>query len=188
MNKEVVICPACGSQQVGRSENESVGQLTLGPKFSFKEINYKCASCGEDGDFLAETDKNYLASQKEAQSSLVRQILENMNNAGISMAMFERVFELPARTLTRWKNGDFSSSSLALLRIVTTYPWIIEVAENKFEKIYSKSAVIKAAAEEFNVKINSNIQSQISETSSGSSAVIVVKVNSPAKSVIGSGA
>ena len=95
----------------------------------------------EEGDFLAETDKNYLSSQKEAQNKLVKQLLENMNNAGITMAMFERVFELPTRTLTRWKNGDFSSSSLALLRIVETYPWIIEVAEKKFENAYSKYAM-----------------------------------------------
>lgn len=28
------------------------------------------------------------------------------------MARFERVFELPSRTLSRWKTGDFSASSL----------------------------------------------------------------------------
>lgn len=179
MNNELVICPACGSNQVTRSEKETLNDLTLGSRFSFREINYKCKSCGEEGDFLAETDKNYLAAQKEAQSNLVKQLLEKMNNVGITMAMFERVFELPARTLTRWKNGDFSSSALALLRIIATYPWILEVAENKFEKTYSKCAVVTAAAQEFKneTKINSNMLSQISETSTGSSAIFVVKVN-----------
>lgn len=178
MNKELVTCPACGSNQTTRSEKESFADLTLGSKFSFSEVNYKCNSCGEEGDFLAETDKNYLAAQKEAQSNLLKQLVETMNNAGITMAMFERVFELPARTLTRWKNGDFSSSALALLRIVITYPWIIEVAENKFEKTYSKCAVITAAAQEFKKEIHSN-KPQITETSTGSSAIFVVKVNSP---------
>jgi len=149
MDKELVRCPACGAQEISRTEKESFGELTLGSKFGFQEINYKCNSCDEEGDFLAETDKNYLASQKEAQSNLVKKILENMNSAGITMAMFERVFELPTRTLTRWKNGDFSSSALALIRIIVTYPWIIEVAENKFEKRYSQCAVITAAAQEF---------------------------------------
>jgi hypothetical protein len=167
MNKELVTCPACGSDQVARSEKESFSDLTLGSKFSFKEITYKCNSCSEEGDFLAETDKNYLAAQKEAQSNLVKKLVETMNNAGITMAMFERVFELPARTLTRWKNGDFSSSTLALLRIVITYPWIIEVAENKFEKTYSKCAVITAAAQEFKNEIHSN-KPQITETSTDS--------------------
>jgi len=141
MSKESVICPACGSHEVIRSEKESFSQLTLGETFSFREINYKCASCKEEGDFLAETDKNYIAAEKIAQKELVKKILEKIHAAGITMATFERVFELPARTLTRWKNGDFSSSALALLRIVITYPWMMEVAENKFEKEYSKCAV-----------------------------------------------
>lgn len=193
MNKELVTCPACGSNQVARSEKESFADLTLGSKFSFREVNYKCNSCCEEGDFLAETDKNYLVAQKEAQSNLVKQLVETMNNAGITMAMFERVFELPARTLTRWKNGDFSSNAIALLRIVITYPWIIEVAENKFEKTYSKCAVITAAAQEFKKEIHSNNQPQITETSTGSSAIFVVKVNSahthvkPAKPLIVAG-
>ncbi len=182
MNKKVVICPACGSQQVSCSENENFGQLTLGPKFSFKEINYKCESCGEEGDFLAETDKNYFASQKEAQSNFVKHILENMNNAGITMAMFERVFELPARTLTRWKNGDFSSSALSLLRIVATYPWIIEVAENKFEKNFSRCAVITAAAQEFKNgknQVDNTATYQLQKPISGSStAFFVVRFDS----------
>ena len=180
MNKELVICPACGSNQVTRTEKESFGDLTLGSKFSFREVNYKCNSCSEEGDFSAETDKNYITSQKEAQSKLVKQFLETMNSVGITMAMFERVFELPARTLTRWKNGDFSSSALALLRIVFTYPWIIDVAENKFENTFSKCAVITAAAQEFKneIKINPSQHSQITETSTGSSAIFFVKVNS----------
>lgn len=71
-----------------------------------------------------------------------------MSKVGITMAMFERVFELPTRTLTRWKGGDFSASALALLRIVATYPWIIEVAEHKFERNYASFVVIKIAASE----------------------------------------
>lgn len=174
MNKKRMTCPACGSQEVLRFEDEGFDQLTLGDKFSFKQVNYKCNSCEEEGDFSEETDKNFLVAQKVAQGNLVKEILKNMNNIGISMAMFERVFELPARTLTRWKNEDFSSSALALLRIIITYPWIVDVAEHKFEKKYSKCAVIKAAAEEFNeIKVNSNDSSQVSGVSSGSSAFFI---------------
>ena len=81
-------------------------------------------------------------------------MLEDMNNAGISMAMFERVFELPPRTLTRWKAGDFSSSALALLRIAATFPWIIKVAEHKFEHKHAGYALITAAANEFMEEAN----------------------------------
>ncbi len=179
MSKKSIICPACGSSEVARFEKESFSQLTLGSQFSFKEINYKCNACQEEGDFLAETDKNYLVAQKEAQGNLVKQLLETMHSMGITMAMFERVFELPTRTLTRWKNGDFSSSALALLRIVTTYPWIIEVAENKFEKTYSKFAVVTSAAQEFKNDsiIKPAMQPKIPEKNMNSSAIFFISVN-----------
>ena len=154
MTKESVICPSCGASDVVRQEKLSYGQLTLGPEFSYKEVLHKCNSCEEEGDFLAETDQHYVSAQKDAQIVFAKNILESMSNVGITMAMFERVFELPTRTLTRWKNGDFSASSLALLRIIATYPWIIEVAENKFERNYASFVVIKVAANELLEKRN----------------------------------
>lgn len=148
MTKETVVCPSCGSSAVSRHEKDSLGQLTLGNQFSYKAVSFKCNDCDEEGDFLGVSDQNYLNAQKDAQTTFAKNILENMSNVGITMAMFERVFELPTRTLTRWKNGDFSASVLALLRIVATYPWIIEVAERKFERNYASFVVIKIAANE----------------------------------------
>jgi transposase-like protein len=146
MNKSSTQCPACGSYETIRHEKRSFGQLTLGENFSFKEIYYVCDSCHEEGDFLAETDENYSAAEKKAQANLVKKTLDDMNSMGITMAMLERVLELPIRTLTRWKNGDFSASALALLRILATYPWIIEVAEHKFNKKYALCSIVTAAA------------------------------------------
>ena len=141
-------CPACASDNMIRKEKIREKILTPGLEFTFNEIYYVCNSCHEEGDFTGETDKNYLHAQKAAQAQLVKNILDDMNKAGITMAMFERVFELPSRTLTRWKKGDFSASTLALLRIVATYPWMINVAENRFERSYSKFILIKVGVEE----------------------------------------
>jgi len=166
MNKPSVQCPACGSYEVSRHEKNVFGQLTLGTDFPFKEVYYICDSCKEEGDFVGETDKNCLTAEKKAQTSLVKKILENMNDVGITMAMFERVFELPTRTLTRWKNGDFSASSLALLRIIATYPWMIGVAEHKFEQTYASLILVKAAADELEKKINPTIHYKSQQTAS----------------------
>lgn len=166
IKKTLATCPACGSNQVSRHEKNNFDQLTLGDKFSFKEIYYICANCQEEGDFLLETDKNYLAAQKNAQVQLIKKLLEDMSTVDITMAMFERVFELPTRTLTRWKNGDFSASALALLRITATYPWLIEVAEHRFEPKYASVIVIKAAADELE-KINNRTVHIPSQTASG---------------------
>lgn len=141
-------CPVCTSDDMVRKEKIREEVLTPGLEFSFNEIYYSCNSCHEEGDFTGETDKNYLHAQKAAQAQLVKNILDDMNKVGITMAMFERVFELPSRTLTRWKNGDFSASTLALLRIVATYPWMVNVAENKFERSYANFILIKVGVEE----------------------------------------
>ncbi|HSW70051.1 MAG TPA: hypothetical protein VLI69_07890 [Gammaproteobacteria bacterium] len=148
------ICPACASDDITRHEKVSSGKLTLGAEFTFNEIYYTCNLCHEEGDFTGESDKNYLHAQKDAQAQLVKDILDDMNKVGITMAMFERVFELPSRTLTRWKNGDFSSSTLALLRIIATYPWIIGVAENRFERNYASFVVIKVGVEELEKSVH----------------------------------
>jgi|GEM_PF-2603044 len=142
-------CPACGSTEMTRYENKKFDQLTLGNKFFYDEIHYKCNTCSEEGDFLSETDQNYISAQKNAQLDMIKEILDTFNRSNISMAMLERVFELPARTLTRWKNGDFSSSGIALLRILATFPWIISVAEHKFNSTFASSAIIKVAVQEF---------------------------------------
>src|SRR5690348_17035405 len=94
-------CPACASDNIIRHEKVSSGKLTLGSEFTFNEVYYTCNVCHEEGDFTEEADKNYLLAQKNAQAQLVKDILDNMNKVGITMAMFERVFELPSRTLTR---------------------------------------------------------------------------------------
>ena len=172
MNKEL-ICPACGSYDVLRHEQESTDQLTLGSEFHYNEIYYHCNACHEEGDYFSETDAGYLIAQKNAQAIQLKKMLEDMNKAGISMAMFERVFELPTRTMTRWKSGDFSASVLALLRLVTTYPWLINVAENKFDRKQANYALINAAVHEFMEEANHALlgQSQKSKNLSSSKRI-----------------
>lgn len=156
-------CPACASNDMVRNEKIKEEILTPGLEFTFNEIYYVCNSCHEEGDFTGETDKNYLQAQKAAQILFIKNIIENMNKAGITMAMLERVFELPSRTLTRWKNGDFSATTLALLRIIATYPWIIKVAENRFERNYANFILIKMGVEELGKSLHPTISYSTSQ-------------------------
>jgi hypothetical protein len=140
-----IICPACGSDNVERSENMVIGKLTLGPEFKFKEVACKCHDCETEGDFLNETEPYYLKAEKEAQNILIKQLIDGLKESDISMVFFERVFELPFRTLTRWKSGDFSAAALALLRVIKTYPWISEVAQEGFSPIFSRKILVSEA-------------------------------------------
>ena len=140
-------CPLCGSKELKRFEKQSSGKITLGEEFSFKEVYFKCSACHEAFDLFYETDKNYRKAEKKAQKKFVEKTITELSKNITSMSFFERVFELPIRTLSRWKSGDFSFTSLALLRIVKTYPEIIEVAEHKFKRDFAKDIIIKTRDE-----------------------------------------
>jgi len=132
MSKDNATCPACGSRDTHRHETIGTAYVTIGPAFTYADVYYLCNSCKEEIDIFNETDQNYQAGQKEAQKKFVQQAIEYLSSNGVGMALFERVFELPTRTLARWKEGNFSSSALSLLHIVITFPWIIKIAEKKF--------------------------------------------------------
>jgi DNA-binding transcriptional regulator YiaG len=142
---QVLVCPACGEKNIERIEKESSDQLTMGPKFFFKEIYYRCHACESEIDILNETDQYYLKAKKEAKDISVKEIIESLHNSGISMSFFELVFELPFRTLTRWKKGDHSAAALALLRIVKTFPWIAVVAEQRFSQMSARAIMLHEA-------------------------------------------
>lgn len=60
----------------------------------------------------------------------VPRMLELLGAHGMSMAYIERALDLPVGTAVRWKAGECSAAALALLRIITTFPWVVEVAES----------------------------------------------------------
>jgi hypothetical protein len=73
-------------------------------------------------------------------------MLEALATEGIKMSYLERALELPARTTTRWKSGEVSAATLALLRITRTYPWILEVADSHFDERVVKCRLVEEAA------------------------------------------
>lgn len=139
----VVECPACGSKKLKKLTLTEHAQLTLGDEFSFVRENYVCETCEEQGDFGLANDEIFKAAERNAETMSVEKIIEYLADQKISMARFERAFEIPQRTLNRWKSGDFSSTSLALLRTVATCPWLVNVAEHRFERAFVASEIFQ---------------------------------------------
>ncbi len=89
------------------------------------------------------------------------------------MAYVERALDLPARTVARWKSGEHSASALALLRVVATYPWMLEVAEHRFDLSVADAKVVMAAGKVFAKFVNSNhVNCDVHVTSDGDSATL----------------
>ncbi len=149
MKKNNVICPACGSEDLQRNEVDSTDCITLGSEFTYKEIYYHCQNCSDEFDIFNESEKNFRDAEQKAHKLFAAQAIEYLADKNISMALFERVFELPTRTLTRWKEGNLSASALSLLRILVTYPWVVKVAEKKYIPEFANYELMHAAANTF---------------------------------------
>ncbi len=141
-----VQCPSCGSESIAIEEREDTAQAVFGPKVAYKEIVYKCNEC--DFSFTDEDamPNGYIGALEQSRKQSVGLILDSLSRTGYSMAAAERALELPARTLSRWKSGqDLSAAALALLRIINIYPWVIEVADSKYDERYAKVILGKYA-------------------------------------------
>jgi hypothetical protein len=106
-----------------------------------------CAICGQSGDFFRRNTPIIEAAIHSAEKEFVFQTVEWLNNRGISMAYLERALSLPARTVTRWRDGEFSAAPIALLRLVRTYPWLLGVAEGAFDPGIAAKEVVASASD-----------------------------------------
>jgi len=105
----------------------------------------KCLVCGESGDFSGANDEQIVKALEIAKKESAVVMLEYLSNLGIKMSYMERALELPTRTIARWKGGELSAATLALLRIIRTFPWILEVADAHFDQSVAKYRVIEEA-------------------------------------------
>jgi hypothetical protein len=130
---KTVICDACGSQNVHPISQLETRQLTLGPEFSYHGPRFRCDVCGEEGDFANVADQIHEAQHELARKSLASTLIDAISNTGMRLAHIERAFELPQRTIaSKWKTGSVTASGLALLRVVYSMPWVVNVADNRF--------------------------------------------------------
>lgn len=150
-------CPACGSDTLVKKTREIKIPLEFGRDITVEESIYICQVCGTDGDFADENDKKIGDALEAAKRKLTEQILDTLVGKGISMAYFERAMGLPARTLARWKQGNISASGFALIKTVETYPWLLEVADERFERGFAVKTLINKAAEAFQSAVEPHV-------------------------------
>ena len=147
MNSQSTKCPVCGSSDVSSSTaTRTIGVPFLGQKMVTIFID-RCSNCGQSGDFLRRNTALIEDAIHSAEQDFVLKTIEWLSHHGISMAYVERALSLPVRTLTRWRDGEFSAAPIALLRFIRTYPWLLKVAESAFEPGVAAREVISSAGE-----------------------------------------
>lgn len=145
-DKTNIQCPACGSHDVETSEHTQSYSAPFGGTRSYRIHLNTCQTCGESGDFAESNEEVVKVAIEEADRDSVEKVLGWLSQSGISAAYIERALSLPARTVARWKAGGSSASGLALLRLVRAFPWLLDVAAERFAEPVCKRAVIAAAA------------------------------------------
>jgi hypothetical protein len=138
-------CPVCGSSDVAVATSQRSISAPLGPSVYAQLETDTCSSCGEQGDFERHNDEAIRAAEHQSAVASVTHLLEGLSHRGCSMAYMERALSLPTRTVTRWKAGEVGAAPMALLRIVATYPWMLEVADARFAPHIAASKVVVEA-------------------------------------------
>jgi hypothetical protein len=141
-------CSICGSSNAFKSCTERHLPIPYGAPVLIRECIRSCPDCGAEIDETQDEDNK--AALENGNRESIKSMIDYLCNDGYSLAQLERAHDLPQRTISRWRtSGDLSSVGTALLRILRTYPWITEVAENHFNEDFSKRILVKAAADEF---------------------------------------
>lgn len=147
MNKKR--CPVCGSEEVLEKKETITITEPFAGEDNIEIIENKCTVCESKGDFFDQNENIIEETIKNLKQKCVEDILKHFIDNKVSMSSIERALEIPQRTLAKWKNkrSKTSSAGIALLRFIRLFPWLLEVAENKYD--YQKAE---------NIQINNAIQ------------------------------
>lgn len=98
-------------------------------------ISYRCENCKEEFDF-GDNDSEINKAFKEKNRKDAIKILDKFEKEKKNFAGIERALSLPQRTLYKWKNGKTktSASGVALLKMIDLFPWLIDIAEENYDR------------------------------------------------------
>ncbi len=127
-------CPLCESKDVITSVRINNYFEPFGGSAEVELNENHCNSCGISADFTDSNDATIESILEKLKANSAMSILNDFAEGGYKFASMERVLELPQRTLARWKStGNASAAGLALLRFIRLFPWLLEVADKRFE-------------------------------------------------------
>ena len=152
MNKQR--CPACGSIDIIDEKKSILIKEPFGGQDNIEIHENICSICGSRGDFFNQNETLIDETIKKLKQRSIESILNDFIDSKMSMSSIERALEIPQRTLTKWKNRTnvLSSAGIALMRFIKLFPWLLEVAENKYDyneaqKIHINAAIQKLLPE-----------------------------------------
>lgn len=139
-------CPLCASQDIETKVRIKSFFEPFAGSLNANLNEHHCNNCGMSGDFLKSNDDIIQDVLNKLKEKSAIAILSDFAEHGYNFSSLERALELPQRTLTKWKNtGKTSAAGLTLLRFLRLFPWLIEVADNRFDFQEAQRTCINAA-------------------------------------------
>lgn len=110
-------CPLCGSKDIEVREGAEEHHLIDGTIFRYEQKYLHCNCCTEEFS-IPENDINFEKAYKKAQHEFIIKTLKEIKSKGLFFVDIERECQLPFRTLSNWKQGNFSNVSVAFLYLL----------------------------------------------------------------------
>jgi hypothetical protein len=150
MNQNITKCPACNSTKINIKKEKRNVKAPFGQLIEIEEAIIHCNDC--DDDYKADDSDNlYSKTLAVSTKSSISSIIEYISNLGYSFTELERSLDLPFRTFSRWKStSEIAAPAITLLRLLRTYPWLIEVADRKYNEDDATAILIMNAYKRLN--------------------------------------
>jgi len=129
-----IFCEKDNSELI--EESNSIG-LPYGNKFPITDSYMKCPDCDMEHD-VSKSEEVIDALNSSAVTAL-NNIVKELTKDSKKLAGIERALHLPFGTIERWQRNRYvPPEGLALLQMIRTYRWLINVADEKYNEEYAK--------------------------------------------------
>jgi len=142
------LCSYCGGHDLTITNKDYTLSEPYGGEALIQVHVCVCNTCGFTEDDSDYNDPLILEGLAVLKRQSMVNVLTELNSLGFSNASMERTLGLPARTLARWKNETSlnpSAAALALMKIIRTFPWILAVADQRYDAKSAQSMVLQQA-------------------------------------------
>lgn len=139
------LCPVCGCNSVINAKSVRYTNVPYANPVTYEETLESCTHCLAHGTLYEKYLNVFNAAVCLAEKESVGIILDDLDRMDIKTPYIERALGLPFGSVASWKNSEIPPPALALLRIIRTYPWILDVADNHYNETVAKNHLITEA-------------------------------------------
>lgn len=132
-----ISCPACGSVDIEANDGQDKISVPYGPEVEYTKTIHRCHACGTVGDFTGDNDAKIKFAQAKSQGESAKFMIEQLTTSpddrpALTPSYIERALRIQSGSTKLWKMGMISDVALALLRIIHTFPWLLQVSDADF--------------------------------------------------------